>query len=144
MMTILNKQKKVAMMKILSCACLIIWLSAHTFTAMAAPQDSMPNNQGRSHHLNKEERRGGDREGRERFSQRHQAMINELPRVRERGHWKTGAPIPQNYLDTEHQVDYTQYPKLSEPSRYQQWIKVDDRFILINVITNTVLKVTPE
>lgn len=63
---------------------------------------------------------------------------------RGRSEWKTGAPIPESYRFADYTVDYTQYPKLTAPSRYQIWIKVDNRFILINVLTNTTLKVVLE
>lgn len=56
---------------------------------------------------------------------------------------QVGAPMPITYREVE-QIDYTNYPKLSPPSRYQQWVKVNNRFLLINVLTNTVIKVVPE
>lgn len=63
---------------------------------------------------------------------------------RGRANWKIGAPMPENYRFSDYVIDYTQYPRLSPPSRYQQWIKVDNRLVLINVLTNTILKVMPE
>lgn len=75
----------------------------------------------------------------------HQTTEIRPPRgERGRANWKIGAPMPENYRFSDYVIDYTQYPRLSPPSRYQQWIKVDNRLVLINVLTNTILKVMPE
>jgi Ni/Co efflux regulator RcnB len=58
--------------------------------------------------------------------------------------WRVGKRLPDQYLFSEFQVDYRQNEKLSPPTRYQQWIKVNDRYMLINVMTNTILKIVKE
>ena len=65
-------------------------------------------------------------------------------RGHERGDWKIGHPIPENYRYSDYIIDSTDYPQLSSPSKYQKWIKVNNRFVLINVLTNTTLKVVPD
>ncbi|MFC3901309.1 regulator RcnB of Ni and Co efflux [Acinetobacter marinus] len=53
---------------------------------------------------------------------------------------KAGQALPEEFRHAE-RVDYRDHRQLSEPSRYQQWVKVNDRFVLMNVLTNTILKV---
>ncbi|OEY94431.1 RcnB family protein [Acinetobacter qingfengensis] len=58
--------------------------------------------------------------------------------------WRVGKTLPDQYKFNAAQVDYTQNNRLSQPTRYQQWIKVNDRYMLINVMTNTILKIVHE
>lgn len=57
---------------------------------------------------------------------------------------QTGTALPENFPVAQRQVDYSINPKLSEPTRYQQWIKVKNKFVLLNVLTNTVIKVVSD
>ena len=131
-------------MKSLSYAIMTILSIFISQWAIAAPQDY---SQAQNSNTQMERR---DRE--ERFRKEHGeryriniSIYSEHHRGgRSRSDWKVGAPIPENYRYTDYAVDYQQYPQLPEPSRYQQWIKVDNRFILINVLTNTTLRVVPD
>ena len=131
------------MMKFLRYAMTTVLLTLAVQMAVAAPQDVSAEQNPRNY----KEMRGDDQRRSER-GERHRHMQIENGEIRRgnrgRGDWKIGAPIPDDYRFADYAIDATQYPKLSAPSRYQQWIKVDNRFILINVITNTTLKVVPE
>ncbi|MCH4248857.1 MAG: RcnB family protein [Acinetobacter populi] len=65
-------------------------------------------------------------------------------RHHEKFYWKAGATLPEQYRSANHQIDYSNNPKLAPPTRYQQWIKVKNKYVLLNVITNTIIKVVPE
>lgn len=58
--------------------------------------------------------------------------------------WQIGASLPERFRYAENYVDYTSNPKLTAPTRYQQWIKFRRHYILFNVLTNTIIKVVPE
>lgn len=142
MITLINKQKRLTRMKLIRCAWLSMWLCLSTTTVVAAPQDSSQAREDtRSSYPQKEEYRRGTydqdqaRQQQRPAEHRRQRHIEIQVRI--------GAPIPKpnNYQQLE--INYAQYPHLSPPSRYQQWIKVDNYFVLINVLTNTVLKVVP-
>ncbi len=57
--------------------------------------------------------------------------------------WKAGTTLPEEYRVKDYQIDSSNNPKLTPPTRYQQWIKVKNKYILLNVITNTIIKVVP-
>ncbi|GAA5000920.1 hypothetical protein GCM10023206_03120 [Acinetobacter puyangensis] len=65
-------------------------------------------------------------------------------RHHEKFYWKAGATLPEQYRSANNQVDFSDNPKLAPPTRYQQWIKVNNKYVLLNVITNTIIKVVPE
>lgn len=67
----------------------------------------------------------------------------EKKRHRGEGRLKAGMPLPEEFRNAE-RVDYKNGQNLSEPSRYQQWVKVKDRYVLMNVLTNTIIKVETE
>ena len=131
------------MMKLIRCALLSMLLVVLTTTTMSAPQDfSQSAEESGVVNANKDDnrRRGG------KHQEEHRGNKGEGDMRRQRTiiiQWRTGTtvPKPNNYM--QYEIDHTQYPKLSAPSRYQQWIKVDDHFILVNVVTNTILKVIP-
>lgn len=129
-------------MKLIRCAWLSMLLCLSTTLVIAAPQDSYQSREeGRTSYSQKEEYRRGaydqDQSRQQRLppEQRRQRHIEIQVRI--------GAPIPKQNNYQQNEINYTQHPNLSAPSRYQQWVKVDNYFVLINVLTNTVLKVVP-
>lgn len=122
-----------------------VWLSLLVLggqSSFAAPQNYPNQAQPQSE---QQRMRGGEYRHYERGN-RDQTLENNHTMRSERGaerSMRVGAPIPAMYREAQ-QIDYTQHPKLSTPSRYQQWIKVNNRYLLINVLTNTVIKVMPE
>ena len=131
------------MMKLIHCAVLSVLMCFGTTSGMAAPEDTMPSREDLRSSYKKEEQRHG---GAERGGERMHKMSIERRSFHAESSWKTGASISNlpNAAPSQQAVDYSKYPQLSTPSRYQKWIKVDGHFILINVMTNTILKVIPE
>lgn len=128
------------MMKSISSAMLLSLLMLSAQSTFAAPQDYQRNTEIRTDkQYIRIEHRHYERGNRENTRDKDQA---ERGRGAERS-MQVGAPIPIMYREAE-QVDPINYPKLTPPSRYQQWVKVGNRFLLINVLTNTVIKVVPE
>lgn len=62
----------------------------------------------------------------------------------QRFYWKVGNRLPEEYRYSEFFVDYRQHHKLNAPTRFQQWVKVNDHYLLINIMTNTILQVIHE
>ena len=131
------------MMKAIRCAMLSILLALSTTVLIAAPQDFSQSREDTHRAVQNQEHMG---HGEKRQDTYHQN--NKKAHEHRRQHtiiiqWRTGTPVPKpnNYL--QYEIDHKQYPQLSTPSRYQQWIKVDNHFILVNVVTNTILKVIP-
>lgn len=54
---------------------------------------------------------------------------------------RAGMTLPVDYRDYDSDVDEERHPKLTPPTRYQQWVKVNNQYILLNVLTHTVIKV---
>lgn len=65
-------------------------------------------------------------------------------RNEDRPSWKIGSTVPEKYRYANYQIDYNNNPQLTPPTRYQQWIKVQRQYILINVLTNTIIKIVSE
>ena len=130
-------------MKLIRCVLLSMLMVFLTTTVMSAPQDfSQSADEPTPAVINKDDQRRGGKRPDENYR-------GGKPSEHRRQHtiiiqWRTGTtvPKPNNYM--QYEIDHTQYPKLPQPSRYQQWIKVDNHFILVNVVTNTILKVIPE
>lgn len=126
-------------MKYLSCAVLLLVSGIMLQQAIAAPQEIQTQEdkkyQREQSTASSEDRRSHDRE--------QYRQEGDKRRHRE-GYWKTGTTLPEQYRNLDDQVDYTEHPNLTQPTRYQQWIKVKNKYILLNVITNTIIKVVPE
>lgn len=58
--------------------------------------------------------------------------------------WQVGRRLPEQYRYSEYLVDYRENSKLTAPTRFQQWVKIDEQYLLINIMTNTILKIIPE
>lgn len=54
---------------------------------------------------------------------------------------KVGMTLPQDYQQNANLIDADDYPQLPQPTRYQQWIRFNNQYILLNVLTNTVIKI---
>lgn len=55
--------------------------------------------------------------------------------------WKRGQKVPAQYHSQSYKVDHSKYKKLSKPGRNQQWIKVNNDYVLTNTITHVILKI---
>lgn len=75
--------------------------------------------------------------------QHKKSKYKDKKRHRGEGRLKAGMPLPEEFRSAQ-RVDYKNAQNLSEPSRYQQWVKVKDRYVLMNVLTNTIIKVEKE
>ena len=75
--------------------------------------------------------------------QQEKGKSKEKKRHRGDGRLKAGMPLPEEFRNAQ-RVDFKNGQNLSEPSRYQQWVKVKDRYVLMNVLTNTIIKVEKE
>ena len=54
---------------------------------------------------------------------------------------RAGMTLPIEYRTNENTIDADHYPQLSQPTRYQQWVRVNNQYMLLNVLTHTVIKV---
>ncbi len=127
------------MIKYLVCACMLglspFWIQP----ALATPQDQPQNNEQHSPEDKKFKSREEYRQFREQRKQE-----GEHRRHRDKDQLRAGSTLPEQYRYADYQVDYTQHPKLTPPTRYQQWIKINRQYLLMNVLTNTIIKVVPE
>ncbi len=60
--------------------------------------------------------------------------------VKQSAQWQVGHQLPQQYRDQGHRVDYQQH-HLPKPGKNQRWVQIDGEYILINVLTNTIVQV---
>lgn len=54
---------------------------------------------------------------------------------------RAGMTLPIEYRSNENTIDADHHPQLSQPTRYQQWVRVNNQYMLLNVLTHTVIKV---
>ena len=59
--------------------------------------------------------------------------------VRPSHDWKVGQVIHSQYRKG-YSVDYRKYSKLHKPAKNQQWIKVNNDYVLINTLNYKILK----
>lgn len=55
--------------------------------------------------------------------------------------WKVGQKVPAQYHGQSYKVNHSKYKKLSKPGRNQEWIKVNNDYVLTNTITHVILKI---
>lgn len=55
--------------------------------------------------------------------------------------WKKGQKVPAQYHSQSYKVDHRKYKKLSKPGKNQQWLKVNNDYVLTNNITHVILKI---
>lgn len=55
--------------------------------------------------------------------------------------WKVGQKVPSQYQTSNYKVDYSKHKKLHQPARNQQWFKVNNDYVLTNVISHSILKI---
>lgn len=55
---------------------------------------------------------------------------------------KVGTILPEIYR--QNIIVYNSVAGLTEPSQYQQWVKVEKDYILFNLLTNTIIKVVSD
>lgn len=65
------------------------------------------------------------------------------PSRSERQIFQVGQNLPDEILNMGKPIDARAYPELSHATAYQQWLKFHRRFVLINVMTKTIIKVVP-
>ena len=54
--------------------------------------------------------------------------------------WKVGQVAPSQYHKG-HSVDHKKYSKLNNPANNQQWVKVNNDFVLINTVNHKIVKI---
>lgn len=82
------------------------------------------------------------REERHRMREQYQSN-NARHAHRENSPWQAGATLAEKYRHADNYIEAAHYSQLSEPTRYQQWVRVKRHYILFNVLTNTIIKVIP-
>lgn len=82
------------------------------------------------------------REERHRMREQYQSN-NARHTHRENSPWQAGATLAEKYRHADNYIEAAHYSQLSEPTRYQQWVRVKRHYILFNVLTNTIIKVIP-
>lgn len=55
--------------------------------------------------------------------------------------WKVGQKVPSQFYGNGYKIDHTKYKKLSKPGKNQHWIKVNNDYVLTNVVTHAILKI---
>lgn len=55
--------------------------------------------------------------------------------------WKAGNKFPAQFRGAGYKVDYKHHKQLSKPGKNQQWFKADNRYILVNTATYSIIKV---
>ncbi|MFD1438814.1 RcnB family protein [Acinetobacter sp. ANC 4282] len=55
--------------------------------------------------------------------------------------WRVGQKVPSQYYAQSYKVDHKKIKKLSKPGRNQQWIKVNGDYVLINVMSHSIIKI---
>jgi Ni/Co efflux regulator RcnB len=54
--------------------------------------------------------------------------------------WQEGYVLPQHYRGNGYKVDYEDN-NLAKPSRNEQWYKINNNFLLVNLESNTILRI---
>lgn len=54
--------------------------------------------------------------------------------------WKSGQTIPSQYRSA-NPVDYKRYSKLTKPGKNQQWLKVNNDYVLLSTNTHKIVKI---
>lgn len=110
--------------------------------AMAAPQDHQGN---QSHQIGKQpapvkhQQQPAQNQHKTPVQQQHKAVAKKA--VNPSHDWRAGQKVPNQYHGTSYKVDHTQYKKLSKPGKNQQWIKVNGDYVLINLISHSIIKI---
>lgn len=62
-------------------------------------------------------------------------------RVNPSREWRSGQYLPSQYSASRYHVNYRNYRQLPQPSRYQQWYKVNGDYVLVNERNNRIIRV---
>ncbi|TCB52319.1 hypothetical protein E0H80_00085 [Acinetobacter sp. ANC 4779] len=54
--------------------------------------------------------------------------------------WKAGQFIPSQYRKG-YSLDHNKYIKLTKPAKNQQWVKVNNDYVLINTVNHQIVKI---
>ena len=54
--------------------------------------------------------------------------------------WKSGQVISSKYRKG-YLVDYKKYSRLTKPAKNQQWVKVNNDYVLINTVNHKIVKI---
>lgn len=55
--------------------------------------------------------------------------------------WKAGEVLPQDYRGSRYQFLNYQQAKLGKPAKNQQWLRVNNEYVLVNVLNHQIVKV---
>lgn len=111
----------------------ILSISAAT-TAFAAPQTA---HQQQNHQQTDQKRlnHGDHKQQQNKNQPQHADQKNKT-----NNHWKVGAKVPEKYRSNSYNINHSNH-KLPKPEKNQRWIKVNNQYILENVLTHVIIKV---
>ena len=55
--------------------------------------------------------------------------------------WKVGQKVPAQFQGKGYQVDHRHFKKLTKPAKNQQWIKVNNDYVLTHAFSHVILKI---
>ncbi len=100
-------------------------------SAFAAPQE----NHNQPKHVNQHKKQV-DQHKKQPVVQKAQAQKHTVKPSRD---WKAGQVIPSQYRKG-HSVDHKKYSNLTKPAKNQQWVKVNNDYVLINTVNHKIIK----
>ncbi len=100
-------------------------------SAFAAPQD----NHNQTKHVNQHKKQV-DQHKKQPLVQKAQTQKHTVKPSRD---WKAGQVIPSQYRKG-HSVDHKKYSNLTKPAKNQQWVKVNNDYVLINTVNHKIIK----
>ena len=105
---------------------------------MAAPQDHPPQQHNQQHNQ-KYNQQHTQSHHKAPVQQHHNAVHKKA--VNPSHDWRVGQKVPSQYYAQSYKVDHKKFKKLSKPGRNQQWIKVNGDYVLINVMSHSIIKI---
>lgn len=100
-------------------------------SAFAAPQE----NHNQPKHVNQHKKQV-DQHKKQPVVQKVQAQKHTVKPSRD---WKAGQVIPSQYRKGR-SVDHKKYSNLTKPAKNQQWVKVNNDYVLINTVNHKIIK----
>src|SRR5690606_4651 len=103
--------------------------------AMAAPQEHNP----QQHHQQQHGHQPVQNHHKTPVQQHHNAVHKKA--VNPSHDWRVGQKVPTQYYGQSYKVDHKKFKKLNKPGKNQQWIKVNDDYVLTNVMSHNIIKI---
>lgn len=77
----------------------------------------------------------------EKHGNQHDKHAKKVVQIKPHQSWKVGHQFPQSYRTKTYQVyDYGNY-HLSRPAKNQQWYRINGDYVLVNVISHSILQI---